>query len=243
MYYHEPILPTGKDNLFYLAPIPLYMKIFDDDDLQDSVFNLGLNLLNKDQQLMGQELPDQYDIERQKNYKINYDRKEMWSEKTEYSPIGSRFSVPPNDFLNTDNEHVRTIKKRCEDGFLELVNSLGIGHNNNPLITESWLQYYGPTEGRGHNQHNHCRWSPDEETGLNLAGGYYLNDGDPLSDHPYSGVFTFHIRGISYFLRPKKGMLMIWPHDIVHSVKPFYGKTFRSVINFNIQDGPQLLGI
>jgi len=29
---------------------------------------------------------------------------------------------------------------------------------------------------------------------------------------------------------------MIWPYDIVHSVKPFYGKTQRCVINFNIQD-------
>jgi hypothetical protein len=32
-------------------------------------------------------------------------------------------------------------------------------------------------------------------------------------------------------------MLVMWPSDIVHSVKPFYGKTHRCVINFNIENG------
>ena len=68
-----------------------------------------------------------------------------------------------------------------------------------------------------------------------FVGGYYLSDGEPIKDHPYSGVFAFHIRGMKYYIRPKKGMLMIWPYDIVHSVEPFYGKSYRSVINFNIQ--------
>ena len=45
---------------------------------------------------------------------------------------------------------------------------------------------------------------------------------------------------MSYFIRPKKGMLIIWPYDIVHSVKPFYGETHRCVINFNIQDGEKI---
>lgn len=70
-----------------------------------------------------------------------------------------------------------------------------------------------------------------------FSGGYYLSDGDPIKDHPYSGVFSFHIRGMKYYIRPKKGMLIIWPYDIVHSVEPFYGKKHRAVINFNIQVG------
>jgi len=68
-----------------------------------------------------------------------------------------------------------------------------------------------------------------------FSGGYYLADGDPLLDHPYSGVFSFHLRDYQHLVRVKKGLLMMWPSDIVHSVKPFYGQNYRAVINFNIR--------
>lgn len=240
MYFNEPLIPSNDNNLFYLAPIPVFMKEYDDHDLHDTVFKLGFNNLTEEQKLMGQELPEQYDLDRQSTYTINYNKTERWVEPTEYNPIGSRFAVPPNDFLNRNEDCVRIIRERCEKGYNELLDGLRLKNNNNPNITESWIQYYNPTEGRGHNQHNHCRWSADEGTSLNFVGGYYLSDGEPLSDHPYSGVFTFHVRGMSYFIRPKKGMLIIWPYDIVHSVKPFYGKSHRCVINFNIQNGEPL---
>ena len=64
---------------------------------------------------------------------------------------------------------------------------------------------------------------------------YYLSDGNPIKDHPYSGTFAFHIRGERHYIRPKAGMLMMWPHDLLHSVAPFYGETYRTVINFNIE--------
>ena len=236
MYVQRPLVPTSQPNLFHLAPIPVYMKVFGDDEFHDEVYTFGFENLTPQQKLMGQELPEQYDINRQSNYSVNYDKREMWVEPTEYNPIGSRFWTPPNDFLDMDNENVKKIRRRVESGYMELLDMLGFQHNRKPDITESWIQYYNPTEGRGHNAHNHCRWQPNEETTLNFSGGYYLSDGDPIADHPYSGVFTFHIRGMSHFIRPKKGMLIIWPYDIVHSVKPFYGKTHRCVINFNIQD-------
>lgn len=240
MYFQDPLMPTKNENVFQLAPIPVYIKYFDDNELHDEVYKMGFQSLTEDQKLMGQELPGQYDYERQSNYQVNYPRRESWVEPTEFNPIGSRFSVPPNEFLNFGNDKVKTIKERVRSSYTYFLDSLGFKHNNNPIITESWIQYFDPTSGRGHNQHNHCRWSHDEQTDLNFVGGYYLSDGDPIADHPYSGVFTFHIRGFSYFIRPKKGMLMIWPYDIVHSVKPFYGKTHRCVINFNIQNGPKL---
>jgi hypothetical protein len=227
MYNKLPLVPTGIDNVYHLAPIPVFMKVYDDHELHDEVFQLGLDVLSPAQKKMGQELPEVFDSERQQHYQVNYERREMWVEPTEYNPIGSRFWTPPNDFLDRPEGCVQEIKRRCENGFIELLDTLQFQHRRIPTITESWIQYYNPTEGRG---------SPDEETILNFVGGYYLSDGEPLKDHPYSGVFTFHIRGMSYFIRPKKGMLMIWPYDIVHSVKPFYGKTQRCVINFNIQD-------
>jgi hypothetical protein len=240
MYFQDPIKETSHSNVFQLAPIPLYIKYFEDHDLHDEVYKFGFDNLSDAQKLMGQELPDQYDKERQEHYTVNYPRRDMWVEPTEFNPIGSRFSVPPNDFINSQNPGVQTIRGRINDAYTDFIDYLGFNNNHNPIITESWIQYYDPTSGRGHNQHNHCRWSHEEETSLNFVGGYYLSDGDPIADHPYSGVFTFHIRGFSYFVRPKKGMLILWPYDIVHSVKPFYGKTHRCVINFNVQNGHKI---
>jgi hypothetical protein len=239
MYFKEPLIKTETENIFHLAPIPIYMKTFDDDSLQDESFDLGKNILSPKQKLMGQELPGVVDIDRLVEYKLNYDRRDFWVEPTEFYPIGSRYFTPPNDFLNRTEDCVKTIKKRCEDGFNELLNSLEFNHNNRPFIRQSWIQYYNPTSGRGHNHHNHCDWGSTGLEPYSFVGGYYLADGEPSIQHPYSGTLTFHIRGMSHFIRPKKGMLLIWPYDVVHTVNPFYGKSERCVINFNIQGVPK----
>ena len=220
--------PTNKKDVFHLAPIPVYKRVYEDDIVTQRAYDFGLRILDAEQRRMGQELPGQYDDERQNNYKINYDRQDEWVENHELPPIGSRFYVKPNDFLNAENYDVEVIKRRVEAGFKELVGEV-------EKITESWLQYYEPTEGRGHNAHNHNRWQYSEEKPKMYAGGYYLSDGEPIKDHPYSGTFAFHIRNSKYYIRPKTGMILIWPHDILHSVAPFYGKNHRAVINFNIQ--------
>jgi hypothetical protein len=236
MFFSNPLIETNQKNIYHLAPVPVYMEVFNDHDLHDEVYNLGFNELSPSQKLMGQELPEQYDSDRQKWYDTPSDTQDMWVEYDEQIPIGSRFFSPPNDFLKTDHDSVKVLVDRIKLGFKYLQHNLGNKHTDCE-ITESWMQYYDPYSGRGHNQHNHCRWQR-EEAGINtqmFSGGYYLSDGEPLKDHPYSGVFAFHLRGHQYMIRPKKGMLVIWPYDIVHSVKPFYGKSHRCVINFNIQ--------
>lgn len=234
MKFNQPLIKSFDDNVYYLAPIPLYKRVFD-DNISDSVYELGLELLSPQQKRMGQELPGKFDIERQTNYEVNYNRQDEWVEEHELPPIGSRFFTPPNDFLETDNEYVKVIERRIKAGFYQLLDSLKLKHERKSKITESWLQYYEPTSGRGHNAHNHCRWHHSEAKPIMFSGGYYLSDGQPIKDHPYSGVFAFHIRGMKYYIRPKKGMLLIWPYDVIHSVEPFYGKKHRAVINFNIQ--------
>lgn len=234
MNFKEPLI-AASENMFYLAPIPVFKKQYDDHDLHQRVYDYGFENLTPFQKLMGQELPQQYDTERQKTYVPWQHNEDQWVENTEHNPIGSRFSVPPNNFLDIDTEDIKTIRNRIVESFFKTLNELEIKHNNEAIITESWIQYYDPYSGRGHNQHNHCRWQASEEPEVGFSGGYYLSDGDPLKDHPYSGVFCFHLRGATHFIRPHRGMLMLWPNDIVHSVKPFYGKTHRCVINFNIQ--------
>jgi len=242
MHFKEALIQSKDNkNIFYLAPIPVWVEVFDDDSLHDRVYDLGMKKLNDSQKQMGQELPNQIDTERINSYKVNYKRRENWIEPNEYSPIGSRFFTPPNNFLDIENEDVITIRNRINNSYKKLLSYLEIKNNQSPKITESWMQYYDPHSGRGHNAHNHCRWEPGEETPTSFSGGYYISDGQPILDHPYSGVFSFHIRGAAHFIRPKKGMLIIWPFDIVHSVKPFYGKSNRVVINFNIEDSESKL--
>ena len=229
--------PTSRENIFNLAPIPVYKRVYESDIITQRTYQFGLNILDAEERRMGQELPGQYDYERQSTYEVNYDRQEEWIENHELQPIGSRLYVKPNDFLEAENADVDVIKRRILAGFKELI-GLDVGYFDyveEGTITESWLQYYEPTEGRGHNAHNHNRWQHGEEKPKMYSGSYYLNDGNPHLDHPYSGAFAFHIRGEKHFVRPKEGMLLIWPHDIIHSVEPFYGKKHRAVINFNIQ--------
>lgn len=240
MHFKEALIDSDSENLFLLAPIPVWIEYFDDHDLHDRLYKLGLDELDDTQKRMGQELPEQLDTERVASYEVNYNRRDNWVEPNEFQPIGSRFFVPPNDFLTLDNPDVKILNERIKNGYKKLLDSIQQEHNENPKITESWMQYYDPYSGRGHNAHNHCRWQPEEATTKSFSGGYYLSDGEPILDHPYSGVFSFHVRGAAHFIRPKKGMLIIWPYDIVHSVKPFYGKSYRVVINFNIEDGNKI---
>jgi hypothetical protein len=232
---NNPFLETSNPNVFALAPIPIWKETFVNEDLHNHLFNLGFHNLSEAQKRMGQELPDRYDAERQSFFSLVDRSIPYWTEATEYNPIGSRFYTPPNDFLNIADQGVYHLKEVIRNRFHQLLNSIAVEHKEDSVITESWIQYYNPTEGRGHNQHNHCRWHPNEEPRIGYAGGYYLSDGEPLKDHPYSGAFCFHLRGMTHFIRPQRGMLMMWPYDIVHSVKPFYGKSHRCVINFNIQ--------
>jgi hypothetical protein len=139
MYFQDPIKETSHSNVFQLAPIPLYIKYFEDHDLHDEVYKFGFDNLSDAQKLMGQELPDQYDKERQEHYTVNYPRRDMWVEPTEFNPIGSRFSVPPNDFINSQKTEVQTIKRRINDAYTDFIDYLGFNNNHNPLITESWI--------------------------------------------------------------------------------------------------------
>ena len=121
--FDKPLVPTEEEFIFQLAPIPVYKRIYD-DNISDKAYKLGLEILTPIQQQMGQELPDQYDIERQSFYGLNYHRKEEWIENHGFPPIGSRFYTPPNNFLETEEEVVSIIKNRIIEGFYSLLDSL-----------------------------------------------------------------------------------------------------------------------
>jgi hypothetical protein len=53
MYIQNPLVPTNYNNLYHLAPIPVYMKVFGDDELHDKVYTFGFENLTEQQKLMG----------------------------------------------------------------------------------------------------------------------------------------------------------------------------------------------
>ena len=111
MHFKEALIESKDNpNVHYLAPIPVWVEQFNDDELHNKIYKLGMDRLSDKQKLMGQELPEQLDTERIESYEVNYQRKNNWVEPNEFNPIGSRFFTPPNNFLDIDN-----------DGFLELI--------------------------------------------------------------------------------------------------------------------------
>ena len=132
---------------------------------------------------------DSHDIvaAEQKQLRKGRKRKEEWTENHELQPIGSRFHVEPNDFLKltqTDKKNNSGLKdadlivKRIKMGFKELLWSQGHKLKIDPIITESWLQYYQPEDGRGHNAHNHNIAEYPIAIAMRLAflGEAYYND-------------------------------------------------------------------
>ena len=53
MYFKKPLLSSDRQDIFHLAPVPVYMKVFDDDELHDRVYSLGKSVLSDKQKQMG----------------------------------------------------------------------------------------------------------------------------------------------------------------------------------------------
>jgi len=51
--------PTSKENIFNLAPIPIYKRVYENDIITKAAYQFGLNILDAEQRRMGQELPGQ----------------------------------------------------------------------------------------------------------------------------------------------------------------------------------------
>ena len=66
--------PTNSSNIFHLAPIPVYKKVYKKDIITNRVYDFGLRVLSKEQKRMGQELIDRYDEERYSTYEVNYNK-------------------------------------------------------------------------------------------------------------------------------------------------------------------------
>jgi hypothetical protein len=156
----------------------------------------------------------------------------VWSEN-QNTPVGVWHNVPTNGFLNVKTDSVKALKELIETRYLNALKRFKIldiqGHEAS--ISESWIQFYKNSDYKV--LHNHERYGPPYLIHA-WAGAYYIDDGNPASTMPYSGVLSFRIRQTNYHIRPRPGLLVMWPADILHEVHPFYGTKERIVVNFNI---------
>ena len=45
--------PTDKKNIFNLAPIPVYKRVYENDIITNRAYNFGLSILDAEQRRMG----------------------------------------------------------------------------------------------------------------------------------------------------------------------------------------------
>jgi hypothetical protein len=225
---YDVLIPATED-LHYLAPIPVIyhqLAALDLDTFHADLIEIARSTLTEPQI----EVPDvRHKDDMGKNFEFNDD---AWSE-TQIPAIGVWHGVPTNSFLDIPAEPVRRLRALVEERYRFALKATAHIDADQPWISESWIQFY--KDGDYKVLHNHERYGPPYPE-QRWSGAYYLQDGNPDTSMPYAGMFSFRVRQTNYYIRPKAGLLLMWPADILHEVAPFYGADERVVVNFNINE-------
>lgn len=221
------ILLPVTDDLHHLAPVPVIYHLVQDPDID----TFHRDLIRMARESLTEAELDVPDVRHQDDMGKRFEfTDDSWSER-QLPAIGVWHGVPTNRFLDNPAPPVQRVKALIDDRYRFAVRATTGIDAEKPWISESWIQFY--KDGDYKVLHNHERYGPpylDEP----WSGGYYLTDGQPDASMPYAGMFSFRIRQANYFIKPKAGLLLMWPSDILHEVSPFYGKDERIVVNFNI---------
>jgi hypothetical protein len=223
------VLTPVTEDLHYLAPIPIIyhqVSLPDLDSFHADLMQVARGALS-DAEI---EVPDvRHKEDMGKTFTFDDD---AWSE-TQIPAIGLWHGVPTNAFLDIPAEPVQRLRALVEERYRFAVKETDQVEAEQPWISESWIQFY--KDGDYKVLHNHERYGPPYPD-RRWSGAYYLQDGSPDPGMPYAGMFSFRVRQANYYIRPKAGLLLMWPSDILHEVAPFYGADERVVINFNINE-------
>jgi hypothetical protein len=223
----DGILKPFVGDLYHLAPIPVFYRVLDDPDLSSwhaALVRIARERFSKDVL----EVPDERHV--QELGKVPAFPGHSWAE--EHPPaVGIWHCVPTNGFLDLPEAPVQRLRERVLAEYVKTLRVLEQYDGRKPLLNESWIQFYRDSDAKV--LHNHERYDRPFFDRM-WAGGYYIDDGAPAADMKYSGAFSFRVREVNYFVRPKPGLLMMWPADILHEVHPFYGQRERVVVNFNL---------
>jgi hypothetical protein len=223
----DGILQPFAGDVFHLAPIPVFYRVLDDVD----VTSFNAELIDAARASLTRpvlEVPDERHIDTLGS--VPAFPEHSWKE--EHPPaVGIWHRVPTNAFLDLPAPPVVRLRERIFSEYVRTLRLLGEYDGRKPLMTESWIQFYQAGDRKV--LHNHERYDAPFYERM-WAGAYYLADGDPDPAMKYSGAFSFRVREANYFIRPRPGLLLMWPADVLHEVHPFYGRSERVVINFNL---------
>lgn len=224
------LLNLGHENegIYAFAPIPIYYKITDAS--QDWLINKIIEIAKAEYKLSLLDVPDERHIE---NSPFNHNDYAMFTENIEPAK-GVWHGIKTNDFLGLSALHSEILALKNYI-IKEYGNCVKIGDKEDgqviPHITENWIQFY--KNGDSKILHNHERYFPPVYKNM-WSGAFYLSDGKPDKTVKYSGLFSFKIRGKNYYIRPQKGLMIMWQSDLLHEVHEFYGEEERIVLNWNI---------
>lgn len=216
-----------KGWVHHLAPVPLLYRKLEVDNIDD--FNRELAAVAKRsfaQEIL--EVPDVRHLEDLGSVPSFPDT--AWKEP-QTAAVGAWHRVPTNSFLAIDDPTVHTLRDFIIESHKHAVEVVGDERYVGSKILENWIQFYSAGDYKV--LHNHERYESPFLKNM-WVGVYYVQDGDPDYDKKYSGIFSFSIRGCNYLVRPKPGLLLMFPSDILHEVHPFYGSSERIVVNFHV---------
>lgn len=234
-----------NSNLHLIDPIPVWKRMITNEELGCSVKEFNDKLIQIAKKYYEEwllEVPDEKHIDKStipQHYFEEMNNREAF-EQVSYPAIGKWHGVKTNNFLDVLDKEVQLLKKiilgdyqKCLTEYFNFEFNGVQNFNHNHRMDESWLQFY--KNGDYKVKHNHLRYSHTETEHKNMwAGGYYLSDGEPDITQPYTGRFCFNTRNKNYIVKPEEGMILLFPADVVHEVFPFYGKSERICLNFNL---------
>lgn len=214
--------------MFHLAPIPLVYCVVRDsgiDELHQDIVHTARQYITGP----ALDVPDERHVHDLGS--VPEFPGDSWKEPRGPA-VGVWHRVPTNNFLNLDTSCVRWLRELISVKHQEVLTTGGEHSYTGTEFMETWIQFY--QNGDHKVLHNHQRYDypyvPDMWVGV-----YYVTDGDPDPDKKYSGLLSFSIREENYYVRPKPGLLLMWPYDILHEVHPFYGASERIVVNFHVR--------
>lgn len=220
-----------KGDLYHLAPVPVVYHEYAPDDLE----GFHLDLIEIARSSMSEAEAEVPDVRHRDDMGMNVSfDDDTWFEE-QIPAIGVWHGVPTNGFLDLEGAAVARLRSLIIDRFQFALREASHIDPEDPWISESWIQFY--KDGDYKVLHNHERYGPPYPEDR-WSGAYYIADGSPDPSMPYAGMFSFRVRQANYYIRPKPGLLVLWPADILHEVTPFYGKDERVVVNFNINSKP-----
>jgi len=150
--------------------------------------------------------------------------------------LGNTSFEDGNLFTKT-NTHIQTLKnlilEECQN-YYKLLSGYGERDAIDlEIALEGWYQTL--KKGDYHEYHNHSTLTDT----CFISGAYYTDPGEANMGGDFSINLNPQIfqnnESCTYKLKVKKGLLVMFPANIYHSVLPYYGDTNRNCIAFNIR--------